>query len=52
MRIGKGKTAKKAKAEPTKEEMHAVVASILKEVDFNTVRSSCSGPLLILYFEW
>ncbi|KAL8217483.1 hypothetical protein R6Q57_020856 [Mikania cordata] len=34
---GKGKTNKKAKADPTNEEMHAVVVSILKEVDFNTV---------------
>ncbi|XP_071711578.1 DEK domain-containing chromatin-associated protein 1-like [Rutidosis leptorrhynchoides] len=31
----KAKTNKKVKAEPTKEEMHAVVVSILKEVDFN-----------------
>jgi len=34
---GKGKAGKKAKAEPSREEMHAVVVNILKEVDFNTV---------------
>ena len=34
---GKGKSGKKAKAEPSREEMHAVVVDILKEVDFNTV---------------
>jgi protein DEK len=37
---GKGKTSKKAKAEPSREEMHAVVVDILKEVDFNTVSST------------
>ncbi|XP_076931953.1 DEK domain-containing chromatin-associated protein 1-like isoform X1 [Bidens hawaiensis] len=37
---GKGKTNKKAKPEPTNEEMHAVVVSILKEVDFNTATLS------------
>lgn len=35
--IVKGKNSKKAKAEPTKEEMHAVIVDILKRVDFNTV---------------
>lgn len=34
---GKGKSVKKAKAEPSKEELHAVVSIILKKVDFNTV---------------
>ncbi|XP_071722697.1 DEK domain-containing chromatin-associated protein 1-like [Rutidosis leptorrhynchoides] len=34
-----GKTKKKAK-EPTREELHAVVVSILKEVDFNTATLS------------
>ncbi|KAJ1377955.1 Transferase [Sesbania bispinosa] len=34
---GKGKSSKKAKAEPSREDMHAVVVDILKEVDFNTV---------------
>lgn len=33
----KAKTSKKAKAEPTKEDVHAVIVDILKEVDFNTV---------------
>lgn len=33
-----GKATKKGKAEPTREEMLAVVSNILKEVDFNTVR--------------
>lgn len=36
----KGKTNKKAKTEPTNEEMHAVVSTILKEVDFNTATLS------------
>ena len=35
--LGNEKPSKKAKPEPSKEEMHAVVADILKEVDFNTV---------------
>lgn len=35
--VGKGKSGKKAKAEPSRDEMHAVVVDILKEVDFNTV---------------
>ncbi|KAK3000402.1 hypothetical protein RJ639_021056 [Escallonia herrerae] len=47
--IGKGEIVKKAKAEPTKEEMNAVVVNILKEVDFNTLSSSCSA---FAYFEW
>ncbi|KAG5066518.1 hypothetical protein JHK86_010249 [Glycine max] len=33
---GKSKSNKKAKAEPTKQDMHAVVVDILKEVYFNT----------------
>ncbi|WVZ18183.1 hypothetical protein V8G54_005505 [Vigna mungo] len=33
---GKSKSNKKAKPEPTKTDMHAVVVDILKEVDFNT----------------
>lgn len=37
---GEGKSSKKAKKEPTREEMHAVVANILKEVDFNTATLS------------
>lgn len=37
MNLVKGKTSKKAKAEPTKEDVHAVIVDILKEVDFNTV---------------
>ncbi|GMQ09646.1 hypothetical protein CsSME_00052934 [Camellia sinensis var. sinensis] len=36
----KGKASKKAKPEPSKEEMHAVVVNILKEVDFNTATLS------------
>ncbi|KAK1363290.1 hypothetical protein POM88_038851 [Heracleum sosnowskyi] len=36
MAVGNGTQAKKAKPEPSKEEMHAVVADILKKVDFNT----------------
>ncbi|KAG5031897.1 hypothetical protein JHK85_015879 [Glycine max] len=37
---GKSKSNKKAKAEPTKQDMHAVVVDILKEVDFNTATLS------------
>ncbi|CAN1797002.1 DEK domain-containing chromatin-associated protein 1 [Linum perenne] len=37
---GKGKSSKKAKTEPTREELHAVVVDILKEVDFNTATLS------------
>ncbi|XP_062030151.1 DEK domain-containing chromatin-associated protein 1 [Rosa rugosa] len=36
----KGKTSKKAKTEPTKEDVHAVIVDILKEVDFNTATLS------------
>lgn len=35
--LGKGKSSKKAKKEPSREEMHEVVVNILKQVDFNTV---------------
>jgi len=38
--LGKGKTSKEAKVEPTTEELRAVAVNILKEVDFNTVCSS------------
>lgn len=38
--VGKSKSNKKAKAEPTKQDMHAVVVDILKEVDFNTVSNA------------
>ena len=34
---GKSNSSKKAKAEPSREDMHAVVVDMLKEVDFNTV---------------
>lgn len=37
---GKSKGNKKAKTEPTKHDMHAVVVDILKEVDFNTATLS------------
>lgn len=37
MTVGNGTPSKKAKPEPSKEEMHVVVADILKKVDFNTV---------------
>ncbi|XP_027332478.1 protein DEK-like isoform X2 [Abrus precatorius] len=37
---GKGKSNKKSKTEPTREDMHAVVVDILKEVDFNTATLS------------
>ncbi|KAK9117617.1 hypothetical protein Sjap_016564 [Stephania japonica] len=37
---GKGKAAAKPKAEPSREEMHAAVSDILKEVDFNTATLS------------
>ena len=37
--IGKVKTSKATNSEPSTEELHAVVSDILKEVDFNTVRS-------------
>lgn len=36
-KLGKAKSTKKLKAEPTRQEMHVVVVDILKEVDFNTV---------------
>lgn len=39
MKLGKVKASKAAKSGPSKEELHAVVSDILKEVDFNTVRS-------------
>lgn len=32
---GKGKSSKKTKVEPSRQDMHAVVVEILKEVDFN-----------------
>ena len=35
--LGKGKASKKPKPEPTRDDMHAVIVDILKEVDFNTV---------------
>jgi len=38
--VGKSKGNKKAKTEPTKHDMHAVVVDILKEVDFNTVSNT------------
>uniref|UniRef100_A0A3Q7GYU2 DEK-C domain-containing protein n=2 Tax=Solanum lycopersicum TaxID=4081 RepID=A0A3Q7GYU2_SOLLC len=37
---GKEKSGKKAKAEPKKEEIHAAVVNILKEVDFNSATLS------------
>ncbi|KAG6401878.1 hypothetical protein SASPL_138746 [Salvia splendens] len=37
---GEGKSIKKAKEDPTREEMHEVVVNILKEVDFNTATLS------------
>ncbi|QHO02177.1 hypothetical protein HN51_036747 [Arachis hypogaea] len=37
---GQGNISKKANAEPTKEDMHAVVVNMLKEVDFNTATLS------------
>lgn len=37
---GKGRRSKKAKKEPSREDMHAVVVDILKEVDFNTVSNA------------
>lgn len=43
LKLGKDKTQKKAKAGPTREEMHAVVVDMLKKVDFNTV--SCPEGL-------
>lgn len=42
----KGKTSKKAKAEPTKEDVHAVIVDILKEVDFNTVSYYVNNTLI------
>ncbi|KAM7483475.1 hypothetical protein LguiB_008058 [Lonicera macranthoides] len=36
----KGKAGKKAKEEPSREQMHAVAVDILKEVDFNTATLS------------
>jgi len=35
--VGKGKSSKKTKVEPSRQDMHAVVVEILKEVDFNKV---------------
>lgn len=40
LKSGKRKTNKKAKAGPSREEIHAEVVKILKEVDFNTVSIS------------
>lgn len=40
LKLGKSKSSKKAKTEPSREEMHAVVVDILKDVDFNTVSST------------
>lgn len=37
---GQSNTSKKAKAGPSREEIHEVVVKILKEVDFNTVSVS------------
>lgn len=37
---GKGKGKKAAEKQPSREEMHAVVANMLKEVDFNTVSTN------------
>lgn len=42
----KAKTSKKAKAEPTKEDVHAVIVDILKEVDFNTVSCYVKNTLI------
>ncbi|GLT69219.1 hypothetical protein SLA2020_413880 [Shorea laevis] len=47
---GKGQTRKKAKTEPSREEMHAVVVEILKEVDFNTATLSDILRLLGTHF--
>ncbi|KAL4564960.1 hypothetical protein LXL04_029039 [Taraxacum kok-saghyz] len=41
----KGKSNKKAKVEPTNEDMHAVVTKILKEVDFNTLIQADPSPI-------
>ncbi|GAB4845761.1 hypothetical protein Ancab_039168 [Ancistrocladus abbreviatus] len=37
---GKGKASRRAKSQPSREELHAVVVNILKEVDFNTATLS------------
>lgn len=51
--VGKGKSSKKAKAEPSREDMHAVVVDILKEVDFNTVSDiSVAIHVLFAYLEF
>ncbi|KAB5532172.1 hypothetical protein DKX38_018842 [Salix brachista] len=47
---GKAKSNEKAKAEPTRQEMHAVVVNILKEVDFNTVSLACDLALQFAQF--
>lgn len=49
--LGKGKSSKKAKVEPSREDMHAVVVDILKEVDFNTV-SNISVAVYVYLHIW
>ncbi|XP_073296721.1 DEK domain-containing chromatin-associated protein 1-like isoform X2 [Primulina huaijiensis] len=47
---GKGKSRKSAKKEPSREELHAAVEDILKEVDFNTATLSDILKLLGKHF--
>ena len=49
---GKGKSSEKAKAEPSKVEMHRVAVDILKEVDFNKVSNVflCQFMYLFSFF--
>lgn len=49
---GKGKSSEKAKAEPSKVEMHRVAVDILKEVDFNKVSNVflCHFMYLFCFF--
>ncbi|XP_073018161.1 DEK domain-containing chromatin-associated protein 1-like isoform X1 [Primulina eburnea] len=47
---GKGKSRKNAKKEPSREELHAAVEDILKEVDFNTATLSDILKLLGKHF--
>lgn len=49
MAVGNGTPSKKAKPEPSKEEMHAVVAEILKKVDFNTVCPLLFSPFIVFF---
>lgn len=43
---GKQKSTKAAAKQPSREEMHSVVADMLKEVDFNTVSTKYNQSII------